>query len=796
MWQANGRYIAPEGRANAQIAVVVDAPRLDDIDRPLAGEPGRLLSRLLRMADIDRANCWLDSVSPYAPAKGRIDLIPPEEVGGYAELLRLRLSALPDLRLVVPLGPLSLTALTGKVGLTKWRGSVLTPLEGAYKVLPALHPAMLIKQPELTRRALVDFERVGDELASPQPVRVPKARNFIVYPSEPDIRYFEASLKAADLVAVDIETNPSSGDLLCVGFSRHDREAICIPYTTSFNRQAIRRICEHACGKAFHNGLYDVFWLRWLGIQVTNWALDTLFLHAVMEPTEEHSLAHIASLYTDEPYWKDEAKDPKEGSIVKVYKPSESLYKYNCRDAAVTRELADTLQSRAEEMERLKLYQTLIHPLFEPIMDMMLTGLRVDDERRKAKFEELSGSLSALQADLEKQTGVNLFGKTSLSVKKLQTYFYETLKLPKIFKKQPTAKGEKSLATDEATILKLINKYPAKLGEVGPLLLSHRRVSQLSKFYQEQRVDPDGYFRFTLKPDTEAGRLSSKKSPLATGSNAQNIDREARGIYLPDPGQIFMEFDLSQVESRIVYVLSGDEKLKAEANLKPWEGDQHKENAALLFAIDITEVTKEQRQIGKITSHGAQRAMTGMKLQEVLLKGGYNYTAERCNQLVARYYETHPGVLAYFQRIRWEVINNRKLVNSWGRVLEWPFERLDDSLFRKAYSFRPQSDAADFLNQRGLIPAYRWLKDNGMKSRLALTVHDSLLFSVEPDEAWDLLQFVTASLAAPLILDGFPLTIPVELAMGVNWSKGVEFKKLPTREEFAEKLQGVLNAGG
>ena len=50
----------------------------------------------------------------------------------------------------------------------------------------------------------------------------------------------------AELLAIDIETNPTSGDMLCVGFSYKEDEAICIPYTTAFNRQAIRRICEHA----------------------------------------------------------------------------------------------------------------------------------------------------------------------------------------------------------------------------------------------------------------------------------------------------------------------------------------------------------------------------------------------------------------------------------------------------------------------------------------------------------------------------------------------------------------------
>lgn len=798
MWQT-GKYVGPEGPWHAKIAIVGEVPSAEDEEkrRLFCGEAGRLLGRLLASAGLTRSECWIDSICPLRPAGDRVDLLPQVVWQDQIELLRLRLAALPALQLVVPLGNAALAAITGKTGITKWRGSLLSADFGGgpVKVLPSLHPKYLLRQPELMRRVIADFERVADEAKAAQPVRVPKQRNFIVFPSQADIVQFERQVAAADVhanyLAIDIETNPASGNLLCVGFSLHDQEAICIPFKSGFHLNAIRRLCASACPKVLHNGLYDVFWLRWLDIPVENWALDTLFLHAVLEPTEEHSLAHIASLFTDEPFWKDEAKDPKEGNEVKVYKPSEALYKYNCRDAAVTRELATILERKAYNARQLNIYHTLVNPLFEPLMDMMVHGIRIDEERRIEQFELLSARLTDIQTALTEETGVELFGKNSLSPLKLQKYLYETLQLPKVYNKKPNAKGEKSLLTDETTILKLTNKHPDKMQDIGPLILEHRRVSQLSKFYREERVDADGYFRFTLKPDTEAGRLSSKKSPLATGSNAQNIDREARAIYLPDEGHIFMEFDLSQVESRIVYVLSGDAKLMTEANLKPWEGDQHKENAALLFDISPAAVTKEQRQIGKITSHGAQRAMTGLKLQEVLLKGGYHYSVERCMALVAKYYETHPGILAYFQKIRWEVINTRALVNSWGRRIKWPFERLDDALFRKAYSFRPQSEAADFLNQRGLIPVARWLKANQMQSRLALTVHDSLLFSVAPTEAWRLYQFVLTSLATPLVLGDFALSIPVEVAIGKTWAKGVELKKPLEQDAFEVVIYGL-----
>jgi uracil-DNA glycosylase family 4 len=787
--------LAPVGLPTARIAFVTDTPEWESgaTGTPPRGEAGRLLTRLLAYARLNVTDCWFDTVLPHPITHADLAAFLPQHLAPAQDALRLRLAALPDLRVIVPLGDVALLTLTGKNSLHKWRGSLLTTTveHRQCKILPSLSPQLLLRQPDWTRRVLADFAKIADEAESPHPIHVPKQRTFIIYPSEPDIRVFEQRAASADVMALDIETNPASGNLLCVGFSTTDREALCIPWTTRFNQQAIRRLCALPCGKVFHNGLYDLFWLRWLGIDCPNWVLDTMFLHAVLEATEEHSLAHIASVYTDEPYWKDDAKDAKEGTLVKVYRPSESLYMYNARDAAVTREIADVLMTRAHAEQRFAFYETFVHALFAPLLDMMVTGIRVDEQERATQHAHLLTRIVDIAAQLETHTGLNLIGETALSPKKLQQYLYDTLHLPKKYTKTRTKNGARSLATDEGTLLKLIDKYPQKLGVSGPLLLEHRRLSQLSHFYAHERVDADGYFRFSLKPDTEAGRLSSQKSPLATGSNAQNISRDARAMYLPDPGHIFLEFDLSQVESRIVYVLSGDPVLIVEANKKPWRADQHTENAALLFDCKPEDVTKTQRHLGKITSHGAQRAMRSARLQETLMKAGYHYTEAKCADLLKHYYDTHPGILAYFQKIRWRVIKDRALTSSWGRRISWPFERLDDALFRKAYSFLPQAEAADFLNQRGLLPAYAWLQRTHMQSRLALTVHDSLLFSVAPAEAWAVACFVTEHLAIPLVLDGIPLSIPVEMSIGTNWQKSHAWQRFPSQDEFYAVLHSL-----
>jgi len=96
------------------------------------------------------------------------------------------------------------------------------------------------------------------------------------------------------------------------------------------------------------------------------------------------------------------------------------------------------------------------------------------------------------------------------------------------------------------------------------------------------RVDPDGIFRSSYAPYADTLRLRSSENPLGTGSNAQNIDREARAIYVPPKGTIFLTVDGSQVEDCIVKVRTKAPRLIELAKLPPWERpDPHRKAGSI-----------------------------------------------------------------------------------------------------------------------------------------------------------------------------------------------------------------------
>lgn len=255
---------------------------------------------------------------------------------------------------------------------------------------------------------------------------------------------------------------------------------------------------------------------------------------------------------------------------------------------------------------------------------------------------------------------------------------------------------------------------------------------------------------------------------------------------------IFLEADLSQAESRVVFMLTEDPELQRLATLPSWEYDAHSENAkAILGAKESDPDWKRKRHIGKITSHGAQRDMRGAKLSGSILKElDILISPEKCDDYINAYHRSKPAIKGtYFRGIRRLVMRDKMLVNSWGRQIDFRYDRLDEDLFRQAYSFLPQSEVADLLNQRGLLPTWLYVKSMfGYPPNVQ--VHDSLLVSVMPTDAYDLARFIQSSLGHPLMLAGQKLIIPVEFKLGLNWGaseklkEGFEFKRLPTREEF------------
>lgn len=268
---------------------------------------------------------------------------------------------------------------------------------------------------------------------------------------------------------------------------------------------------------------------------------------------------------------------------------------------------------------------------------------------------------------------------------------------------------------------------------------------------------------------------------------------------------IFLRADLSAAESRVVGAYSKDAKLIELARTNPWEFDQHRFNASIIWGIDAKDVTDAQRQASKKIVHGIGYGEQELTMSNSLLKDGFIFSPEECGAFKSTYLKTMVGLLKYQDLTRSRIFNERRLTNSWGRSIDFKYERLDDNLFRRAYAWRPQADVACLLNQGGFIPLSEWLATGIHYSRINTQTHDEVLVSVtsRAQEAWDIARLLRDGLEVEREYEGISLSIPVAITLenryyagkaakaGIEGGVEVEWKKFPSKDEFDEAFAKV-----
>lgn len=432
-----------EGPLSARIVGIGESPGKSEIfqRRPFVGMSGHKLDQWLALAGLDRRQIRIENVCEYRPPRGDdIESFDAEYLAQWIRYLHERIAELHDPYVLVPMGNYATFALTGKgkvkaavrqamgweeitatqaekkAGITKLRGSIYqyTDLRGrVMKVVPTVHPAFVLHGPnkKWEKRLIADWRRVKEE-SETRELHLPR-RNHIVYPDINALDKFLYMLRHRGYefapLAIDIETPQNV--LSCVGFSYNANESIVLPVRTKEERETfmpyVKVLCESQLPKILQNGLFDTYWLREYGIEVNNWQWDTMAMHHALDPIESHSLHFLTSVFTREPYYKDEAKDAEE--IMKYAGNLEALYVYNGKDCCVTREIFDVLYGMLVERGMLQFYHEHYNSMFPVLLDTMRHGVRVDTKKQKAWAKRLLGECKEIREELKEVAGEELY---------------------------------------------------------------------------------------------------------------------------------------------------------------------------------------------------------------------------------------------------------------------------------------------------------------------------------------------------------------------------------------------------
>jgi uracil-DNA glycosylase family 4 len=744
--------------------------------------------------------------------------------------------------------------------ITQRRGSIYLWRQASgrrVKVIPVIHPAAVLREEgeryeengrqqkkSYEFRCRQDWYKIAQEVKTGLE-DIPPKRELVSQPTEDYILHWIHSTNADARLAFDIENNPKTGKILCISFACEATRAISLPWS-SWYKEFARRLLANAQPKITQYGQHDCYLLAREGITVNNWQHDTMAKSCLLWPNEPHSLAYLASILTREPWYKgtDEDTGEKVWNNVRGEEDGDrwrELLQYNARDAAVTWECDVELDKRLVTKGWMAVYEREQQALLAPILDVMLHGIAADrEELQRAFVAKIEAAQQALQRAQE-AAGTQLFtfdtqvqeacwrvahgewdradpavakklkrakgGEAAyaaavetkgVSNQILASVLYTEMKLP-----VQRMRRTKAITTNEAALLKLRARFKDSGTHAAGMaliegVLQYREQKRQSECLDPRRLDDDERFRasYSFRPTT--GRLSSSANPKGTGGNAQNIDRDLRHPFKPDPGCLLLEVDLSQAEARVVYCLTGNKKLIEIAHTRPNKFDVHRYLATIFFEMPLEQITRDQRTPTKNIGHGSHYDLHINKLSEMMLKQNYNYSPKQCGVMQGKYWDfTEGAIQEWQQRTRMDVLRDRALTNAWGRTIEFPYERFSDELYRRAYAWRPQSDIARHLN-KGWIEFAAWLKEHAWQSRVNLQLHDALIVSVYPEEAYYCMTALVDILEKPHMYYGERLSIPAEIKLGTAWGLGDigEWKQLPERERVEECVQTWKNTYG
>ena len=752
-----------EGRLDSKIWLIGEAPgKQEDLKgKPFCGGAGMVLNDLLIRAKIKREECYVDNIMQTRPPgndfghfyKDKSRKHPTDALfERQFEVRRMIKEHRPNV--VVPLGNEALKAVVMKDGIMKWRGSILGC--GGVKVIPTIHPAMVMRQYDFFPISLFDFKRIKEESLTPEFPRGYRD-NFIINPTFEQVMGTLDVLHKQPYVSFDIET--AGKQIVCIGFGWSKEDAICIPIFYSTNSwwseeeeiqivRAIRHLFANPeVNFIAQNAQFDMVYLadKW-GVEVRNLWMDTMIAFHTTYPELKKGLDFLCSIYTKRPYYKDM---PGTGGPT-------TLWEYNCLDTVVTWESAMEIRKELEEFGTMEFYLNHSHKLIKPLIQMQRRGVRIDLVKRREIEKNLVKDEEDLLDRLHRAIGHPL---NPNSPKQMKEFLYEELKLP-IQRNRATG----NVTADENAIEALARRYS---NPVLSLIIDIRKIRKLLSTYIRVELDEDGRIRTGYQlTGTVTGRLSARESVYGTGSNLQQIPRGEliRGMFIPDKGMHFINADLSQAEARMVAYLSQEERLQ---RLFERGGDVHKENASIIFKKPLSQVSGEERQLAKTLIHASNYGI-GPRTFARYVGIGENEGRDLLN----RYYTLYPRIKMWHREIEMELKRTRTLITPLGRKRTF-FGRWGPDLLREAIAYIPQSTVSDLLNL-GIVRAFPNLPPQW---ELLMQVHDSVLLQVPVDaDPMHVYKFVKHYFEIPLIVHRKRFVIPIEIKVGMNWGKMEELR--------------------
>lgn len=399
----------------------------------------------------------------------------------------------------------------------------------------------------------------------------------------------------------------------------------------------------------------------------------------------------------------------------------EQASSWACQHAWTALAARDAMAEDLKKNGMEKLFREIEMPLVFTLASMETYGVRVLPEELEEYGSSLEKGIAGLESRIYEQAGESF---NINSPKQLGEILFEKMHLP----------GGKKTKTGYSTAADVLEKL-APAAPIVSDILEYRTLTKLKSTYADglgALISDDGRIHSTFHQTiTATGRISSADPNLQNIPVRMELGRQIRKVFVPAEGFVFLDADYSQIELRVLAHMSGDEKLIAAYQS---EKDIHAITASQVFHVPFEEVTPLQRRNAKAVNFGIVYGISSFGLSEDL-----GISRKEAAEYIEQYYQTYPGIRSFLEGLVAKAKKTGYSETLYGRRRPMP-ELKSGNFMQRQFGERVaknapiQGTAADII-KIAMIRTDRRLREEGMKARLILQVHDELLIEAPEDEA-------------------------------------------------------------
>ncbi len=509
--------------------------------------------------------------------------------------------------------------------------------------------------------------------------------------------------------------------------------------------------------KITYDGKNNINVLRCNGINLKGIKTDVVLSDYVKNPANKHeldvqSLNYLNYLMKNMP----DSVQVKKGVFDYKRAIENELFEYSSDRAYVTLELYKYFTENLDEKEE-KLLTDFEVPLLYVLADMEYEGVSIDTEYLKELSSDMSKEIEQLEEKIYEIAGEKF---NVNSPKQVSEILFDKLQLK--------GKGKKQKKSTSAEVLEEL----AEEFEICKFLLEDRKYSKLKNTYTDALPElvskKDERIHTTYNQTvTTTGRLSSSNPNLQNIPARTKEGNKLRAAIIPKDKthDLILSADYSQIELRLLAHVSKDKNLIEAFRT---DHDIHTITASKVFNVDVDNVTKEMRYKSKAVNFGIIYGQTKYGLAKAL-----GISAYEAQDFIDKYFKTYPKVLDYMENTVEFALSHGYVETIFGRKryvqneLTSPNHMIREFGKRAAINQPLQGTAADLM-KLAMIETYKNFKENKLKSKMIMQVHDEIVIEVYENEEDIVKELVVKSMELKQ-----PLEIPlkVDVNIGKTWQE-------------------------